>query len=127
MIDEKLCHEALQRFARDAAKPGDGELFYVLLQKVLLGFPTAAAGADISGALRENLGRRKLAAELMAVMAEVMAEPIGDRGNDEQRAKLARGERPVIFQFPRPNQRRRQPGARRRGIGEPPTTEPDAG
>ena len=71
MIDEKLCHEALQRFARDAGKPGDGELFYVLLQKVLLGFATAPAGADISGALRENLGRRKLAAELMAVMAEV--------------------------------------------------------
>jgi hypothetical protein len=115
MIDQKLCEEALQRIARDAGKPGDGELLYIWLQKVLLGFPTAEAGSDISGALRENLGRRKFAAEIMAVMAEVMAEPVGDRASDEQRAKLASGERPVIFQFPRPIPRsNKQRGAQRR-------------
>jgi hypothetical protein len=111
VIDQKLCEEALQRIARDAGKPGDGELLYIMLQKVLLGVPSSGK----SGALRENLGRRKLAAEIMAVMAEVMAEPVGDRTSDEQRRKLASGERPVIFQFPRPIERgTKQRGAQRR-------------
>jgi hypothetical protein len=114
MIDQKLLDEALQRIARDAGKPGDGELLYIMMQKIVTGvsFPVAADG-DISGALRENLGKRKLASEIMAVMAEVMAEPVGDRASDEQRAKLARGERPIIFQFPRPTGR----GSRQRGAG----------
>lgn len=92
MIDEKLCDEALQRFARTP----DGTLFYLKLQKVLAGIPATTE----SGALQENLGRRRFAAELMAVMAEAMAEPVSD-GSDDAKRRLASGERPVIFQLQR--------------------------
>ena len=101
MIDEKLVHEALQRWARTP----DGRVFYVGLQKVLMGVPT-----DISdGALRENLGRRTLALELMAVMAKVMTENLSDDG-------IGSGDRPIVFRLPEradTNQRHHW-GARRR-------------
>lgn len=107
MIDDKLVHEALQRFARTP----DGRAFYVGLQKVLMGVPSD----NSDGALRENLGRRRFASELMAVMAEVMSE--NDQSDDP------RG-RPIIFTFAKPVAGARSRGARRRVSGT--GTEPDA-
>ena len=96
MIDNKLVHEALQRWARTP----DGRVFYVGLQKVLMGVPSDKS----DGALRENLGRRTFASELMAVMAEVMTENLSDDGID----------RPIVFQLQRPALVAGQRGARRR-------------
>lgn len=99
MIDQKLVDEALQRWARTP----DGRLFYVSLQKVLMGVPTDKT----DGALRENLGRRTFASELMAVMAEVMTENLSDDG-------IGSVERPIVFQLQQPVAVAGQRGARRR-------------
>jgi len=107
MIDEKLCDEALQRFARSA----DGRLFYLKLQKVLMGVPAT----DKRGALRENLGRRKLASELMAVIAEAMSEDIGDGANGNTGS-----ERPIVFSLARPAAVATGPRGVRRRVGPGP-------
>jgi hypothetical protein len=107
-IDNELVNEAFQRWARTK----DGRTFYVGLQKILMAVP----GTIEPGALQENLGRRRLAQELMAVMAEGMVET---KPSDDPRA------RPVIFSLTKPvavagaNSR----GARRRVSASP---EPDA-
>jgi hypothetical protein len=67
MIENKEMQEAIDRIARSA----DGLLLYRLLQKVLCG--TVAAQNDV-GALQINEGRRTLARDLMAFMAEGIAE-----------------------------------------------------
>jgi hypothetical protein len=85
MIDDKLVHEALQRFARTP----DGRVFYVGLQKLLMGVPSG----DDFGALRENLGRRRFASELMAVMAEVMTS---ENESDDPNG------RPIVFSLSKP-------------------------
>jgi hypothetical protein len=85
MIDQKLINEALQRWARTP----DGRVFYVGLQKLLMGVPSG----DDFGALRENLGRRRFASELMAVMAEVMSEI---ETSDDPRS------RPIVFTLAQP-------------------------
>jgi hypothetical protein len=105
MIDEKLCDEAIKRIARTA----DGKLLYLKLQKTMMGLPSDTQ----HGALRANHGRRSLAAELMAVMAEAMAETTSDGSGGSSGA--GPDERPIIFQLSRaivasPGQR----GARRR-------------
>jgi hypothetical protein len=107
MIDDKLVHEALQRFARTP----DGRVFYIGLQKILMAVPSD----NSDGALRENLGRRKFASELMAVMAEVMTENLSDDG-------IGSGERPIVFQLKQPAVGARQRGARRR-IGPGPAAD----
>jgi hypothetical protein len=99
MIDQKLCNEALQRIARTS----DGRLLYLLFQKVVTGVPTDSR----SGALKVNLGRRTLASELMAVMAETMTEATSDGTGDPS-------ERPIIFSLARPVVVARNAGARRR-------------
>jgi hypothetical protein len=99
MIDDKLVHEALQRWARTP----DGRVFYIGLQKMLMGVPSDKS----DGALRENLGRRTFASELMAVMAAVMTENLSDDG-------IGSGDRPIVFQLQRPAVVAGQRGARRR-------------
>lgn len=102
MIDETICDEALKRWARTA----DGRLFYVKLQKVVMGLPTQAK----SGALRVNHGRRSLALEIMAVMAEGMVEDSGGGSGG-----AGTDDRPVIFHIDRPAVAvPRQRGAKRR-------------
>jgi hypothetical protein len=63
MIETRHMAEAMDRIARSA----DGQMFYRFLQKVLC--ETLADGAS-DGALREQEGRRRFAAQLMANMAE---------------------------------------------------------
>lgn len=106
MIDDKLVQEALQRFARTA----DGRVFYVGLQKVVMGIPSETSG----GALRLNLGRRRFASELMAVMAEGMSE---SEPSDDPR------DRPIVFTLSKPVAVSGARGARRRVSG----TEPGPG
>lgn len=84
-IDDKFVHEALQRFARSP----DGVCFYLALQKVLMSVPTSLE----AGALQENVGRRRFASELMAVMAKGMSET---PTSDDPRG------RPVIYKLPEP-------------------------
>jgi hypothetical protein len=103
MIDDKLVHEALQRFARTP----DGRVFYIGLQKVLM----AVVSSEQDGALRENLGRRRFASELMAVMAEVMSEI---EPSDDPRG------RPIVFTLSKPVAGARTRGARRRVSGPQP-------
>lgn len=107
MIDQNLINEGLQRFARTP----DGRNFYVGLQKILMAVPTDTS----EGALRENLGRRRFASELMAVMAEGMTENTSDDG-------IGSGERPIVFQLQRPTAVAGQRGARRR-VGPGPAAE----
>jgi hypothetical protein len=103
MIDQKLVEEALARFARSA----DGRVFYLGLQKVLMGVPSE----NSEGALRENLGRRRFASELMAVMAEGMSE---SNPSDDPR------DRAIVFTLAKPVAVSGARGARRRvGPGEP--------
>lgn len=106
MIDDKLVHEALQRYARSP----DGRVFYIGLQKVLMGVPSDSE----PGALRENLGRRRFASELMAVMAEAMTENSGDGSGGDG---IGSGERPIIFQLRGPAVVAGQRGAKRRVAG----------
>ena len=100
MIDQQQVNEALARIARTA----DGRIFYVGLQKVLMGVPSQPS----DGALRENLGRRSFASELMAVMAEAMSET--DPSDDP-------GSRPVIFALSKPAAVAGTRGSRRRVSG----------
>jgi hypothetical protein len=67
MIENKEMQEAIDRIARSA----DGLLLYRLLQKVLCG--TVAAPTQ-EGALQFHEGRRTLARDLMAYMAEGIAD-----------------------------------------------------
>jgi hypothetical protein len=67
MIENNDMKEAIDRIARTP----DGLLLYRLLQKVLCG--TVAAQSD-HGALQINEGRRTLARDLMAYMAEGIAD-----------------------------------------------------
>jgi hypothetical protein len=106
MIDDKLVHEALQRFARTP----DGRVFYVGLQKLLM----AVVSSETEGALRENLGRRRFASELMAVMAEVMSEI---KDSDDPR------DRPIVFTLSKPVAGYGARGARRRVSATKPDTE----
>jgi hypothetical protein len=99
MIDQDLVHEALQRWARTP----DGRVFYVGLQKVLMGVPSDKS----DGALRENLGRRRFVSELMAVMAKVMTENLSDDG-------IGSGDRPIVFQLKQSARVAGKRGARRR-------------
>lgn len=87
LIDNETCKDALRRIARTA----EGRLFYIALQKVLMGVPSDTK----RGALRENLGRRKLASELMAVMAEAMSESTSGGTGDPN-------ERPIVFSLASP-------------------------
>lgn len=107
-LDDKLVHEALQRWARTS----DGRVFYVALQKVLMGVTSNTE----AGALQENLGRRRFAAELMAVMAEGMTEA----------DKLDAGSRPIVFELAGPVAVSSARGTRRR-ISPEPVASDDAG
>ena len=62
MIEEKDLREMLDRFARTP----DGQLFYRYCQKQLC----AIATSENDSALREHQGRRRFAADLMALMAK---------------------------------------------------------
>ena len=103
-IDNDLVNEALQRWARTP----DGVTFYVALQKVLMGVPSM----NDPGALQENLGRRKFASELMAVMAEAMSET---KPSDDPRG------RPIIYTLAGARAVAGPRGARRRVSPEPGT------
>lgn len=107
MIDQNLVNEGLQRFARTP----DGRNFYVGLQKILMAVPTDTS----EGALRENLGRRRFASELMAVMAEVMTE--SDQSDDPS-------SRPIVFTLAKPVAVSGARGARRRVSGSGREPEP---
>lgn len=119
MVDDKLCDEALAEWARTPA----GRLFYIKLQKVVMSLPDRGAKG---GALREHNARRRFAAELMAVMAERMTEPIGADSRDAESIS----ERPIIFQLGRPGvvQPKQRRGARPRisDTGTWRDTKPDA-
>ena len=65
-INNKDIEEAWDRIARTA----DGQIAYRHLQKVRMGLPPAMD----DGALRHSEGRRSLAADLMAYMAEGIAD-----------------------------------------------------
>lgn len=82
----------------------DGRTVYLHLQKIVEGIPEDSEG----GALRENLGRRKLAAEIRAAMSEgVRAQSPGI------------DERPTVYTFAKPVSvgKPRARGARRRVSG----------
>jgi hypothetical protein len=100
-LDRTLLAEAMQRLG----KTPDGRLFYMHLQTVLLGIPTLPMGIDVSGALREDLGRRLLARDIRNLMAPGVVE-IDPKVDD----------RPTIFKPPEPARLidRKQRGAVRR-------------
>lgn len=102
MIDQELVNEGLKRFARTP----DGRNFYVSLQKLLMGIPSDRS----ESALRENLGRRTFASELMAVMAEGISESASDDPNT----------RPIVFTLAQPVAVSGARGARRRVSGSQP-------
>jgi len=96
---------ALDRIARTS----DGVLLYRWLQKELMAIPAT----DKSGALRAHHGRRSLAAQLMAMMAQGVAAGAGS-------------DRPVVFQLAqsrRTSDSRAERAAARRGE---PSAHPDA-
>lgn len=90
MIEQKEWTEALKRISLTE----DGWLLFCGFHKVAMSMPS---GDDPSlGALRENLGRRSLAREIMAIMAP----GIDERGNRTGADKLS--EQPVTFAEPKP-------------------------
>jgi hypothetical protein len=79
-----------QRFLDAWARLGrtpDGRTIYLHLQKIVEAIPTDSE----AGALRENLGRRRLASEIRAAMSEAVRTQ--DPNIDE---------RPVVFTFAKP-------------------------
>lgn len=67
MIEQKDVKEAIDRIARSA----DGQMLYRFLQRTVCGIPDSGMS---DGALRQFEGRRSFAAELMAHMAEGIAD-----------------------------------------------------
>ena len=92
MITDEDMHKAIDNIARSA----DGQLLYLYFQKTLCSISTSP---DAQCALPSHEGRRKYAAELMALMAKGIEESAGTRSAD----------RTVIFA-------RREPGASSRHI-----------
>jgi hypothetical protein len=107
--DQKSFEEAWNRVGRTR----DGRTVYLHLQKIV----EAIATDTDSGALRENLGRRKLAAEIRAAMSE------GVRAQDP-----SINERPTVYTFAKPVSvaSPRPRGAGRRVADWPPGTPADA-
>ena len=100
MIDDEQLKLAIDRIARTA----DGELLYRYLQKTLMGVLAEHGPADC--ALRTEHGRRRFAADLMAMMAKGIDES-GGRSDTDTGGKSS--ERTVIF-------RAREPVAVRRRL-----------
>lgn len=93
--EQKSFLDAWDRLARTK----DGLTVYRHLQKIVEGIPEDVEG----GALRENLGRRKLAAEIRAAMSE------GIRASN-----TTADERPVVYTFAKPGS---VTSRRPRGVG----------
>jgi len=108
MIEEKDWTEALKRISLTE----DGWLLYCGLHKVAMSMPADPDPSD--GALRTNLGRRSLAREIMAVMAEGIDER-GKRTGTEQLS-----DQPVAFAQPKPIPIRTGRGAGRRITADTP-------
>lgn len=90
MIDDEQIKQALDRIAHTA----DGELLYRYLQKTLMG--TLGEHAPGKSALRTEHGRRRFAAELMAMMAKGIDESGGHVSTDRPT------ERTVVFRASKP-------------------------
>lgn len=85
-ITDKDVAEALDRIARTA----DGQVFYLHLQRLLMGVLSEHDPSD--GALRHENGRRRFASELMAKMA---------KGIEDSAARSADSS-PVVFRTQQP-------------------------
>ena len=102
VADEDM-HKAIDNIARTE----DGQLLYLYFQKTLCS-TVANATADALCALPMNEGRRKYAAELMALMAKGIEESAGSRTADRtvifaRREPSASGRHVTARQFLRDN------------------------
>lgn len=88
MISDEDTAEAIDRIARTA----DGRLFYLYLQKRLLG--VLAEANPESGALQMDHGERRFASKLMGLMAAGIDE---SGGRTDQQSTGGPTERPVVF------------------------------
>jgi len=100
-IDDKDINEALDRLARTR----DGELLYRFFQKTMMGILDQHAPDE--SALRTEHGRRRFAAELMAMMAKGIDES-GGRTDSSSRAS----ERTIVFRAREPRAERKPTDAR---------------